>query len=469
MRPASIKRAIPSLLAFTLAVNALPSGGRQDDVISAPPTSSLGSSAGLRKAVDRLIEDMKKVQKDGSLPPVQARDLEIEGSETFHIFGLSKKSPTEEFINSIPLEGLLEPRIPHTEPPEGLNAGFEDAEQPDSGAEYLEKREPEPDVVENGSKKVKRSSESQDLKAKLRARAETEREAEEYESAKRIWEERTAHNKRVRHHNLKRLFQKGSPFQEYHNTVPNSAYAADDGSFGHSLPVKRRSLLEKAHDLQRKSQGPDNGKELANRQALKARLQELGYTPEADTAEPVNGAEKMKRDENSVDGTTRWNHSPFRKRNLEQHIACPGLGLMSSIGNIFEDPGSFFWDISEYRDSCFNCACTADRGGFFIALRPEGGCTRRLVENCIMSGCRCLSTIGSSNELLVPKPVWIASSKDSPATFSSGTYNPQTKTTYSDKFAAAARVNEVPFSGFKSKRHLQSPNLSHVSELFPSK
>ncbi|KAK6534868.1 hypothetical protein TWF281_006167 [Arthrobotrys megalospora] len=463
MRPASIKQIVPPLLLFLLAVNALPSGERRDEGNPEPkaeiePDRSDVNAVTNRfsKAVDDLLKDIGNVKAGGPSKPVQARD--INGAATFHAFEIDKRSLDEKVADSLPSHTALNPRVPD----------IELADKGDPRPDELEKRDAEPDIAKEVPKISKRSSESQEMKAKLRSRAEKE----EYERAKRQWEIRAAHNKKVRHHNMKRLFQHGSPFQEYHNTVPASAFAADDGSFGHSLPGKRRSLPDEKRKLQKRSQSvPPTDEEFTRRSNLISRLQELGYMPEADTAsggssDGTPGKRKQSEvpESEPIKRGLTPKHKPI-KRDINQHIACPGLGLMSSMGNTFINAGTYYWDISAFRDSCFNCGCRAKDGGFFMGPRREAGCTKRLVENCLLAGCRCLSAYGSSNQFLVPKPTWIPQEKSDPATYAIDIYNPQTKSTYSDNYAAEAHIDEVTLGG-KVKRHLQSPNLSGASHVF---
>ncbi|KAK6506787.1 hypothetical protein TWF481_005247 [Arthrobotrys musiformis] len=455
MRPASINRGLPSFLLFLLAVNAFPSGERQDDGVPEidPNVPKLTATAGgLREAAG----------KDGLPNPVQSRNIGTKEATNLHVFEI-KREAIAEYIESLTPDPDPQSRAPDIEPTEKRNFEPRDIEEREVGINHQEKRE-EAAYTEGGAKKVKRSSESQEMKAKLRARAEVEREKEEYESAKRKREERMLHNKKFKL-KMKRLFQHGSPFQEYHNTVPVSAYAADDGSFGHSLPGARRSPLDDAGELGKRSFTE------RERRVIKARLQELGYAPEGgDNFDPTAELAKLrKRAEAPGLDVTPWNRSPLGKRDISHHIACPSTGLMSSFGNILINPYTYFATIAIFRTACFGCDCSANINGFYLSYRTEGGCSMRLTENCQMAGCRCLNTWSSSDPLLVSKPDWQAGTRWSPATYSDSTYNPQTKTTYSDKYAAAAHVNgEVTFGGYgKAKRNLQSPNLSHVGELFP--
>ncbi|RVD81892.1 uncharacterized protein DFL_009739 [Arthrobotrys flagrans] len=467
MRPASINRVVPSLLLFLLAVNALPSGERQDD---GAPQGDLNLSkikitaGGFRKTVDKLLDDIKKAGDNEVPKSVQGRDIGTPGPATFHTFEVDRRSAFEVLEDHLPPHTYLESRAPDIELPEKWDLESNKIKRRDVNVNNIEKREPEPNIAEESPKKVKRNSGSQDMKAKLRARAEAERDKEEYESARRKWEERTAHNEKLKHHNMKRLFQHGSPFQEYHNTVPISAYAADDGSFGHALPGVRRSHVDEARKIQKRSRGTSPTK------GDLARLQGLGYTPEeGDKFDPSDEIEKLrKRSEASGAAVTKWNRSPLSKRDISHHIACPGTGLMSSYGTILLSSFTYYTLIAVFRAACFGCDCKSATTGFYMGPREDGGCTARLVENCQMAGCRCLDTWSASDPLLVNKPHWDKGSKNRPASYSDVTYNPQTKAMYSDKYAAAAHVNEVTLGGFvKSKRHLQSPNLSRVGELFP--
>ncbi|KAK6521728.1 hypothetical protein TWF506_001932 [Arthrobotrys conoides] len=468
MRPASINRVIPSLLLFLVAVNALPSGERQDE--GAPQgdkdiSKVKVTASGFRKTLDKLFDDIKKAGDNTNPNPIQAREIENSGPATFHAFEVKRRNGFGLSQDSAPSYGNVKSRAPDIEVPEKRDIGSKSIEERDISTDDIEKRGVGPNAGEDSNKKVKRSSESQEMKAKLRARAEVEREKEEYESAKRKWEERAAHNKKVRHQNMKRLFQHGSPFQEYHNTVPASAYAADDGSFGHALPGVRRSPVEETTNMQKRS--PEQ--RLKHREIIKARLQELGYVPgEGDEAESVNKAGKLrKRDETSDATFSKWERSPLAKRDISHHIACPGTGLMSSYGGVIFNSNTYYTLIAVFRAACFGCDCRAASSGFHMGPRGDGGCTSRLVENCQMAGCRCLDTYSTSDPVLINKPQWEPAGKDSPATYSDVTYNPQTKTTYSDKYAAAAHINEVTLDGYvKAKRNIQTPNSSHVGELF---
>ncbi|KAF3283826.1 hypothetical protein TWF970_000998 [Orbilia oligospora] len=454
MRPASINRVIPSLLLFLLAVNALPSGERQDD---APPEGDLDVSkvkvtaGGFRKTLDKLFDDLGGTGDNGAPKSVQTREIKAPGPATFHAFEASKRSGFGLAKGYDPSDTYLKSRAPDIKLPEKRDLESKDIERRDPGTDRVERRGTGPSADEESYKNVKRSSESQEMKAKLRARAEVEREKEEYESAKRKWEERSAHNKKVRHHNMKRLFQHGSPFQEYHNTVPISAYAADDGSFGHALPGVRRSPIDNTGKVQKRSLDTSTLEgELKRRKLIKARLQELGYAPNDDeNPKSTDQAEKLKKRGEGSDATfSKWNRSPLAKRDISHHIACPGTGLMSAYGNVLFNSNNYFTLTAIFRAACFGCDCRATATGFHMGPRQE-------------------DTYSTSDPVLINKPQWEAASKNTPATYSDVTYNPQTKTTYSDKYAAAAHINEVTFDGFsKVKRHLQTPNSSHVGELF---
>ncbi|KAK6350561.1 hypothetical protein TWF718_003751 [Orbilia javanica] len=443
MRPSSIKRAVPSLLLLLLAVNALPSGDRQDD----------GEPQGNKNSPKALEEVAPQ--------PVQGRDIGTSMPKAFQDFDVNKRDMFGEPEDYASPHTELKSRSP--------DVNKKPLNQRGVAVNNIEKRVPEPNVSGGGIDKTKRTSESQEMKAKLRARAEAEREKEEYDSTKRKWEERMAHNNKAQHRNVKRLFQHGSPFQEYRNTVPASAYAADDGSFGHALSGVRRSLAGGSERAKKRHLGGSTEEELNRRDVILARLQELGYKPEdVEKLDPADIVDKLeKRGEAHEVGVSTWNRSPLAKRDISHHIACPGAGLMSSYGNILFSSSIYFVLISVFRAACFGCDCKAAANGFYMGNRPEGGCTPRLVENCQMAGCRCLDTWSTSDPMLINKPSWEKGSGDRPDTFSDVTYNPQTKTTYSDKYAAAAHVNEVTLDGFKkAKRHIQTPNLSHVGELF---
>ncbi|KAJ6264925.1 hypothetical protein Dda_1078 [Drechslerella dactyloides] len=273
-------------------------------------------------------------------------------------------------------------------------------------------------------------------------------------------EERTLrkeHSAKVRRENIKRLYQEVSALQEYRTRIPPAAYAADDGSFGHSITHRDTTFAEHVKRAQAESQIRSHFDR--RRSVLIERLKELGYDPDklgsysgTDLADP-NKRLKLRReilDAIGKRGAPESGEKPAEpaqstkpvkvepsKRDIQVHIGCPSLRLMNSVSLTFFNPDSFKDDMFEFRNRCFNCGCQALDRGWFLIERPDYMCTKQLIQSCYIMGCMCTEQLSADSHFLVGRPMWKpGDGKGQDATFQIDQYDPGRDETYGDGYAA---------------------------------
>ncbi|EWC45652.1 hypothetical protein DRE_05213 [Drechslerella stenobrocha 248] len=286
-------------------------------------------------------------------------------------------------------------------------------------------------------------------------------------SPERERERRNEHNAKVRRENIKRLYQEVSEFQEYRNTIPPSAYAADDGSFGHS--ISHRDLGPEAATQDKRAVGDMKEYRDYKRAVIVARLRELGYDPAklpgyiddlVNYPDPADqpDAPSEKRAEPQLEKRTKDDGSDdapmagkVEKRDSGVSVLCPSLRTMNSGSLIFFNPHSFEQSMAIFRRSCFNCACSAEYKGWYMIPDEDSGCTPRLVQNCYLAGCLCTEGAFQSQKMLVPKPLWRGEDKGE-SNYDMEAYDPALNDVHVNPLEAGAD-NEVLLR--KKKRGLE--------------
>ncbi|KAF3925910.1 hypothetical protein ABW20_dc0105282 [Dactylellina cionopaga] len=469
MRLVLFKNLTSSLLLCALFVEALPSGSRVSDT-SVEKREPEAIENGAAIPVIRK-EEPEPVQIEEAQPGnIDARDINLKGFEKIQSHIVEKREPGWEnasnMVDSIPniivpgsekrstkeintpAEGLGK-RTPPPEPtlkphPEPVSAYTSDA--------YIKKRHPEPfdrsnyepETIESLIDILRRSNGDPDIKAKLRARVEEELQKRDL-IARQTQDQRYA---RIHREHMKRFYQLKSPLQEYRNALPPSAYAADDGSFGHSISSRdhMHAFQKRSEEAYRSAPRNDN----ARRAILEARLRELGYVPDPDATneDPNNLSDKrrLKRDEIEANQMVKRDEVPkpnkLKKRDFDPYLGCPSLRLMNSASTIFFNPDSFKNQMGAFRNACFKCGCRANTGGWFMFARPDWGCTERLAANCVLAGCMCSANEEEDAKWLMPKPAW-QNKSGAKSFYSFEVFDPLSDATYSGKDSAEAGINEA--------------------------
>ncbi|EPS39304.1 hypothetical protein H072_6896 [Dactylellina haptotyla CBS 200.50] len=453
MRSLLFGRLICALLFSALVANALP---------SAPP----GSPDAVERREDPSVKDFMEpgVMMTSDIEVINTRSVEAVSQSNSD--RLSRREP-EAFTDPIPpLEPEVPPKDSDREWTEKRSPSLETVEKREDNAAYVMKRDPAGQSPGRKASYLKHSNALHPkIKAKLRSRISQETEAREVLTRKA----RAAKDARARADNAKRSYKEKSPLQGYSNKLPAAAYAADDGSFGHSISRRDRAPSLRKRAEERFSEDA----RLVRRAILEARLQELGYAPKPveeednddDAPDPYYiDKRRIKRDDISA-GQDGGDDAPdpwfidkkrvkrgeeelvkrdLKKRDFDTHIGCPSLRVMDAPGLLLFNPDYFRERMAIFRNECFKCGCRTKRGGWYMEAREDYGCTDHLVLNCMMIGCMCLADLDRNYKGTTAKPAWHSSDKDSH--YSMETYDPLNDQTYGDRYAAEAGVNETPIS-----------------------